>query len=222
MRDAKNNMRVVKNDFASTPFCEVWEISKIPARRLEDRLPFDPYAYNPAQAAHIIAYFALKTKEQAISIEKALNLVYLADRENIKHWHYPMLSEPRVALNNGPANGLTLEYTYGRDFNAEWSFIFKDTQEGASELSLNAGIVIKNLDLLSEADEMILDKVWGEFGAMDEAELSHWTTERNNVPEWKKPEEGEDNTIQLAEIMRVLGLKNPEKRAMEVDPHYSF
>lgn len=166
--------------------------------------------YNPAKAAQIIAYFALKTGVRAIDLITAMKLVYLADRESLKRYAFPMLMEQRWSLPNGPINSDTYDHAKGKVRSDEWSAVLCDRIEHT--LPVREGVVFETLDRLSDADIGILEDVWAKFGGMRGIDLIHWTHDRNNVPEWESP--GKSSApIALERILECVGIGNVKQQA---------
>lgn len=166
--------------------------------------------YNPAKAAHIIAYLALKSPTRMINMLKAIKLVYIADRESLKRFAMPMLEEPRASLPMGPTNSITYDYASGKEQSAAWSAVL----DGRRNYMLNVkkGIATEDLDELSEAEIETLDQVWNQFGGMDQWQLVNWSHDRKNVPEWQDP--GNSSTpIPIERILLALGFENPAEHA---------
>ena len=63
--------------------------------------------YNPKKAAQTIAYLILKNEGKELSALKAVKLVYLADRESVRAYGFPIQDEPRVSMPHGPVNSRT-------------------------------------------------------------------------------------------------------------------
>lgn len=166
--------------------------------------------YNPAKAAQIIAYFALKTGDRAINMLKAIKLVYLADRESLKRFAYPMLDEPRHSMRLGPMNSWTYDHAKGERESPEWSSVLDDRAN--HEIGVKAGVQPDGLDELSDAEIAILDDIWAQFGAMDQWALVEWTHKDENVPEWEDPH-GSSNPIPLERILHSVGVANAAQQA---------
>ena len=66
-------------------------------------------------------------------------------------------------------------------------------------------------DRLSDFELDILDETCSRFGGMSAGELSEWTHNPENCPEWKAPQ-GEGEPIELEDIMRALGF---DEKAIE-------
>jgi uncharacterized phage-associated protein len=166
--------------------------------------------YNPAKAAHIIAYLALKTPGRTINMLKAIKLVYIADRESLRRFAIPMLDEPRFSLPKGPANSLTCEHARGETVSHGWSAVLDDRADHM--IGVKKGIVVDDLDELSDAEIETLDQVWAKFGAMDQWALVDWTHNSKNLPEWEDP--GLSSTpIPLERILLALGFEDPAEHA---------
>lgn len=63
-------------------------------------------SYNAGKAAQTIAYFILHDESADLSVLKAANLVYFADRESIKSFGFPIQDEPRCSMQHGPRQDL--------------------------------------------------------------------------------------------------------------------
>ncbi len=172
-------------------------------------------AYNPKKAAQTIAFFAMQGGGQ-LNVMKAVKLVYLSDRESVARRGHPIQDEPRYSLPHGPINSTTLDYLNGayRD-DGGWSNYLTDRDNhfvGLTDDKLSA----EALDMLSEAELGILADVWKQFGHMDRFDLSDWTHDPENVPEWRNPN-GSSIRITLEQMMQSLGLNGAKQRAAEVE-----
>lgn len=171
--------------------------------------------YNPRKAAQTIAYFALQSGGAAVSVLKAVKLVYLADRESVKRRGHPIQNEARVSMPHGPVNSITYDYLSGV-YDPEgvgWADFLKDREDHNVGLA-NANITVDDLDELSQAELAILADVWTQFGNMNKWALRDWTHVAENVPEWKDPN-GSSRKISLQEIMQAVGIDEAKKRARE-------
>ncbi|WP_417320949.1 Panacea domain-containing protein [Emcibacter sp.] len=172
--------------------------------------------YNPIKAAQVIAFFALKNNSRSINILKAIKLVYLADRESLKQWGFPILDENRVSMPHGPVNSSTYSHINGEvDTNScGWSQYLSD--KANHEISVNKQVSLDDLDELSDADIECMEKVWTAFGEMDQWTIRDWTHDSNNVPEWEDPN-GSSSIIPLERIMRHLGIENSELQLQKIE-----
>ncbi len=165
-------------------------------------------AYNAEKAAQVIAYLASKTLHRRISVLKVIKLVYLADRESIQRFGFPILEEDRYSMPHGPVNSLTYGHINGEyDLDAcGWSRYLRDRANHEVSVRKDAP---SDLDELSEADIDCLDAVWQRFGHMDQWQLRDWTHVETNVPEWQDPQ-GRSVLIPLARIMEAVGIPSAE------------
>ena len=87
-------------------------------------------AYNAKKAAQTIAYLALKNAGNPLEVLKALKLVYLADRESIARYGFPIQDETRVSMPLGPVNSKTYSYIQGEQEQdvADWSAYLQDRE----------------------------------------------------------------------------------------------
>ncbi|MEN8839847.1 MAG: Panacea domain-containing protein [Octadecabacter sp.] len=177
--------------------------------------------YNPRKAAQTVAFFAIKTGEDAVNVLKAVKLVYLSDRENISRHGYPILDERRVSMKNGPVNSYTYNHIKGEvhpSFDGGWSEILADRANHDVGLK-DPQLTTDALDELSEAEIATLDGVWDRFGHMDQWELEAFTHVSENVPEWEDPRLTGINskTIPLEGIFDAIGIPSPVEHAAEID-----
>lgn len=69
---------------------------------------------------------------------------------------------------------------------------------------VNPTIDIDALDELSQADKYILDKVWAQFKDFDQFDLSDYTQDPKNCPEWEDPN-GSSYPIDLKKLFASQG-----------------
>lgn len=169
--------------------------------------------YNPRKAAQTIAYLTLKNDSQPLHVIKAIKLVYLADRESVRLYGFPIQDEVRVSMRHGPVNSSTYEYICGENNPDEfgWSDFLRDRSDHRISLA-HDGVTFDVLDELSDADTVVLDQVWGNFGKMGEWELRDWTHNPKNVPEWENPGNS-SKEIPMVRLMRAVGVHDPDQQA---------
>jgi uncharacterized phage-associated protein len=162
-------------------------------------------SYNARKAAQVIAYFASKTDSKRIDILKVIKLVYLADRESIKTYGFPILDEIRVSMPHGPVNSLTYAHIQGEYDLTEsgWSQYLCDRSNHQVSISENAP---SDWDELSDADIRCLDVVWSRFGHLDKWQIRDWTHSPSNIPEWEDAY-GSSLPIPIERIMRAVGVE---------------
>jgi uncharacterized phage-associated protein len=170
--------------------------------------------YNPRKAAQTIAYFASKNESRKIKVLKAIKLVYLADRESIARFGFPIQDEIRVSMPHGPVNSTTLSYING-EHEAEdsgWADFLSDRDNFEVMAQVASP---EDFDELSEADIICLDHVWNTFGDMNQWEIRDWTHDRANLPEWEDPK-GSSLPIPLERILLALGIENHVEAANQI------
>lgn len=173
-------------------------------------MPDPDIMYNPAKAAQIIAYLALKTEERALNILKAIKLVYIADREMLRQHGIPMLDEPRVSMRHGPVNSFTYDNAKGEVEAPEWSEVLEDRANHL--IGVRPGLVADDMDELSDAEIEVLDAIWGEFAKSDQWSLVKWTHDSANVPEWEDPGQS-SSPIPLERVLRAVGIPDSAEHA---------
>ncbi len=171
--------------------------------------------YSPRKAAQTIAFFALQTGASAVSVLKAVKLVYLADRESVRRRGHPIQDEVRVSMPHGPVNSVTYDFLSG-SYDPEksgWADYLTDRANNIVGLA-EENITVDDLDELSQSEIQILSDVWEQFGGMDRWALRDWTHNADNVPEWKDPN-GSSRRITLREIMDAVGVDHAKERSRE-------
>ncbi|MEM9709723.1 MAG: Panacea domain-containing protein [Pseudomonadota bacterium] len=166
-------------------------------------------SYNPQKAAQTVAYLSLKNNRRPLNILKAVKLVYLADRESVRRFGFPIQDETHYSMPQGPVNSTTYRHLRGEvppDQENGWGDVLSDRHNHKVGLA-NDEIDADDLDELSDADIAVLDAVWNEFGGMNQWQLVDWTHDANNVPEWEDPN-GSSNPIPLRRMMDALGIEN--------------
>ncbi len=131
------------------------------------------------------AFFADK-KGGTISSIKLTKLLYLADRESLAEYGFPISYDYGVSMPRGPALTATLDLTRGeggRSGQAKWDEWIADCEN--HNVSLQRNIDREDLDELSDADIEILERTWSKFGGMSRWELVDYTHE--HLSEYQDP-----------------------------------
>ncbi len=175
-------------------------------------------SYNARKAAQVIAYLAMKGGNVSMSVLKAVKLVYLADRESLARFGFPILEEPYVSMPHGPVNSTTYSHINGEEKLDEcgWSDFLQAREN--NEVAAVQGLSEDNLDELSDADIACLDTVWERFGDMGKWQIRDWTHDRNNIPEWEDPN-GSSRPIPLERILSYLRIANADAQAEAINDH---
>lgn len=173
-------------------------------------------AYNARKAAQTIAFFAMKNGAQPLAVIKAVKLVYLADRESVRRFGFPIQDEARVSMPHGPVNSETYSMINGEcdPVASGWAEFLRDREDHNLSLA-RPGLAEEDLDELSDADVEVLNAVWDQFGHMTKWQLRDWTHVQANVPEWENP--GSSSwLIPLERMMLHLGVPNVEDQVATV------
>ena len=177
--------------------------------------------YNPRKASQTIAFFALKTAQRRINVLKAMKLLYLADRENVSRFGFPILEERRVSMKLGPVNSTTYDYIKGEvrpENDGGWSEFVTDRANHEVGVA-NKEIKVDDLDELSDAEIETLEAVWEKFGGMDKWQLVNFTHDRVNIPEWEDPLETGQNSkqIEFETMLSVMKVPFHKEHAAEIE-----
>ncbi len=176
--------------------------------------------YNPRKAAQTIAFFLLNTSSAKLDMLKIVKLVYLADRESLATFGFPIQTEKRVSLRYGPVNSDTYNILKGKGSDTEkalWSEFLNPTDGTKVSLS-NPDTKINDLDELSDNDLTVLEGIWAKFGAKSASALVTWTHKKSNVPEWKNPGNS-SREITLESMMEAVETPNAEAQLRLIRDH---
>jgi uncharacterized phage-associated protein len=174
-------------------------------------MPFP--GYNVRKAAQVTAFFS-KKEGGSIDVLKVAKLLYLADREFMSRYDFPILFDYFVSMPHGPVTSLTLNYINGLEAErAQWKdFVVgrADNQVGVARPEMS----FDELDELSDAEVHVLDATWDQFGHMTSWQLRNYT--HRHCPEWEDPE-GSSNPIPYERVLKFLGKENSSDIAREID-----
>lgn len=173
-------------------------------------------AYNACKAAQTVAFFAMKNGNCPLSVIKAVKLVYLADRESLRRYGFPILDEDRVSMKHGPVNSSTYAMINGEvdPETSGWAKYLRDREDHKLSLA-SPDLSEDDLDELSDADVSVLNETWRRFGKMTGWALRDWTHVPENVPEWEDPGSSSRH-IPLERILRELKVDNAEEQSRVV------
>lgn len=172
--------------------------------------------YNARKAAQTIAYLAIRNDREPMHVVQVAKLVYLADRESIRRYGFPILDEVRVSMKHGPVNLQTYEHINGEEDPTKngWGDFLSDRASHTVGLA-KADLNDEDLDELSDAEIEVLDAVWDQFGHMPvwgPKGIRDWTHDPENIPEWEDPGSSLSR-IPLERIMRNVGVANAAEQA---------
>jgi len=159
--------------------------------------------FNEQKVAQMSAFFLNQSDGKKLSNLKLMTLLYIAERESVREFGYPMSEDKFLSMPHGPVLSMTLELMNGNIESQPngWEFWVSDKEN--HEMSLrNQFISLEDLDELSCAELELLQGVWNQFGTMDKWQISKWT--HDNCVEWKNPH-GSILPIEFQDIARAVG-----------------
>lgn len=169
--------------------------------------------FNARKAAQIAAFFALANGGK-IGVLKLVKLIYLADREFMARYSFPMLWDRLVSMPHGPVNSITYSHIDGQaGLVEEWDELLTDRSNHEIGLA-DAALSTESLDELSEVELEVLDGVWGQFGGMSGYDLRNYT--HQHCPEWEDPN-GSSTPIPYERVLKFLGKPDPAVIAEEIE-----
>src|SRR3989338_11351317 len=136
------------------------------------------------KAVQCLNFFAVQEGGK-INKMKAIKLIWLADRKNLRTYARPVVFDEYFAMKNGPVQ------TSVKDLAENTSFLSKEESDYRNQY-----INLQQYDLLakdgveksvfSETDLSALQEIYAEFGALDQFALVDFS---HRYPEWKKFEQ---------------------------------
>ena len=162
-------------------------------------------AINSSKAIQIAAFFLDKTQNKRMPYLKLMKLMYLAERESLLRWGFPLTGDKLVSMKHGPVLSTVLDYINGNKTEKNWNRIIK-TDKDAYDVLLTKEI---SYDELSKAEKELLEEIWAKFGQMTQWELRDWT--HSNCKEWKDPA-GSSTPIEYEDILKTGGYTKSEAK----------
>lgn len=166
-----------------------------------------------AKRAQVAAFFLMK-RGGTLTVMELVKFLYLADREALELYGFPITWDQPVAMKHGPLTTETYNCIKGERGmrGKEWPrWISERTGVKGCDLNLIRKVDSEDLDELSEAEIEILESIWKRFGHMDAVQLSAWT--HKNCTEWKNPGKT-SSIIPYEEIFKALGKADGERSVL--------
>jgi len=157
--------------------------------------------FNATTTMAMAAYFLSKQKDPMLKL-KLLKLLYLAERDYLLRYGYPVTGDKLVSKRYGPVLSQTLnllnaiERHYAKDAldesNSGVVLWVKYFEYGSKRRSFALRADEAELDKLfnyglSRACRQVADDVWKKFGQMSRNELIAYVHDPANCPEWRAP-----------------------------------
>ncbi len=174
-----------------------------------------PY-FNARKAAQVAAFF-VEREGGLLAVLKLVKLMYLADREHLQKFGYPILNDHLVSMPHGPVVSWSYNLIGGNDQSADWDELITDRD--------NYNVGLRNsdrkieLDELSDAEIESIQTVWKQFSGMDKWLIRDWT--HDNCPEWEDPHGG-SHTIPYERVLKYLGHANAAELSAAIDAERSI
>ena len=157
------------------------------------------FAFKFDKAIQAAAYLLRRETSREMNYMRLLKLLYIADRESIRHTGRPITGDRVVAMKQGPVLSEIFDLIKGYNLRyLEWArFIKKD--EYKILLVEDPGLAN-----LSRFDVETLERVAEEHRSRDEWELVEFT---HKFPEWQKNDPGDSQIkwIPFTDIFEALG-----------------
>jgi len=152
----------------------------------------------------------LRNRGGRMSYMKLIKLLYLADREALARWGRPISTDNYVSMDKGPVLSHVFDLiTEGPNPAAGDTFWTRHISEPEHyEVALKADPCS---DLLSEAEDELLDEIFARYGSLNRWALVDLVHTR---PEWKDPH-GSAIPIEYADILEAQRKSPEEIRAIE-------
>lgn len=145
----------------------------------------DPKKVRERQSAQLAAAFVLKAG-RPLGLVKLMKLMYLAERESVKRFVFPIVFDDIHAMEAGMVLSLTLDLMEGKPgapTTGEWEeFVAPPVRR---RINVRRSVGWSSLDGLSPSDLQIVDDVWTTHGAKSRDELVHDV--HHKLGEWTTP-----------------------------------
>ena len=163
--------------------------------------------FNERKAAQVAAWF-LRRSGRHMAHLKLIKLMYLADREALNEFGFPITGDRAVSMDNGPVLSRTLNLINGLVESGEdgWEAWISDRENHEVALRDRAG-ASEALDEISKAELDVLENMWKQFGHMSKWQIRDYT--HDHCPEWQDPQ-GSSAPISFERIFTALGRSKDE------------
>lgn len=157
--------------------------------------------FNERKVAQMAAYL-LDRGEKCMPHLKLMKLLYLADRQSMDLYGFPISGDCIVAMPHGPVLSMTLNLIDGDVESCENGWESWVSDKSNHKVTLKRHVLPEALDELSAADLETLESVWNTFGHMNQWAIRDYT--HQYCPEWQDPK-GSSLPIPYENVFRALG-----------------
>jgi uncharacterized phage-associated protein len=167
-------------------------------------IPFDEQKATEATA------YLLKLRGGQMSYMKLIKLLYLADREALNRWGFPLTTDWHSSMPHGPVVSNIYDLIRRRKSGEYWTrYISEPFDDKQVQLERDDCPT----DKLSRAEESLLVELFDKYKTWTRWQLRDLTHE---LPEWEDPA-GSSIPIGIDEILRAQGATDEEIRDVQSD-----
>ncbi|MGH6872420.1 MAG: Panacea domain-containing protein [Rhizomicrobium sp.] len=166
--------------------------------------------YRSRKAAQICAKFA-NLNGGIIDKLKVIKLVYFAERQFLADHHLPMLFDEFYSLPHGPICSSTLNGLDGLLHKEVWNEFLQ--RDGRDKIVSMKKFERDELDEISDAELIAIEKVWGELGKYSAWEIRDYSHDK--CPEYTLVTEGR-LPISYREVLAAMGEEDAEAVEREI------
>lgn len=162
--------------------------------------------FDERKAAEMAAYILLKEKYGKMDYRKLIKLMYLTESKCIEVKGRPMIYDTLASEEKGLVLSKTLDLIRGKrkPHSNGWNSLIYDADLDTCIVSVKERVTPEdNFDILSQAEEEIIDEIWNKFKDYTWQELSDYTHE--NCVEWKKLKGKKSEPIKIDKLLKSLG-----------------
>jgi len=171
--------------------------------------------FDEKKATEMAAYLLEKSGGKMYYLQ-LIKLLYIADREALKRWGYPLTGDSYFSLPYGPVPSRIKDLITDDPRVSDSKFWTNYIKTENYEVSL---VRKAPLGSLSQADIELLDEIFAEYGGLERFELVNMTHE---FPEWQDPKGG-CIPITYEDILEAVGRgEEAEELAEEIESHNLF
>lgn len=154
--------------------------------------------FDEEKSTAIATYLLAKCPGRRMNYLKLIKLIYIADREALRRWGYPMTGDRYYSLPHGPVVSRIKDLiTDDPQFSGATVWPSYIRRRGYDvEATADAP-----LDSLSPAERELLDEIFANYGSFTPWQLVELT---HTFPEWRDPQGGSE-PITYAEILQAVG-----------------
>lgn len=163
------------------------------------------FQLNPLKATQVAAYF-IKNNGKHLNYTKMIKLMYLADREALKKWNWPITGGSYVSMDNGPVLSEVYDWLKGRSENKYWMISVK--KQGFDAILIQD----PGDGELSEAEEKLLNEIDKKFKKYSFGEMIDYC--HAHTKEWEDPS-GSSIPIAIEKILMTIGKVSKEIKKID-------